>query len=147
MFKAAQMFKALFIGALTLSSVALLPTGAALASDLNARGAAVDAIQAHELRDIQTGTQILELIDNLAEAKGDEIKGLILSMQDKINSFELASMTQMKAEDTQIDVSELALNVTLSFKAFDAAQYQLGTLELEAANFEYAVEILAFFAD
>ena len=147
MFASSQMFKALVTGSLLFSGMALIPTGTALASDLNARAAALDAVQAHELSDIETGTQILELIDDLAEAKDTEIQDLILSMQDDINSFELASMTRMQAENTQNDLSELALDVTLSFKAFDAAQYQLEYLELEAANYEYALEILAFFAD
>jgi len=147
MFASSETFKALAIGSLLLSGMALLPSGAALASDLDARGAALNAVQAHELSDIDTGIQILELIDDLAEAKDNEIQNLILSMQDDINSFELASMTQMQAGNAQNDLSELALDVTLSFKAFDAAQYQLEYLELEAANYEYALEILAFFAD
>ena len=147
MFASSETFKALAIGSLLLSGMALLPSGAALASDLDARGAALNAVQAHELTDIDTGIQILELIDDLAEAKDNEIQNLILSMQDDINSFELASMTQMQAGNAQNDLSELALDVTLSFKAFDAAQYQLEYLELEAANYEYALEILAFFAD
>ena len=147
MFASSETFKALVTGSLLLSGMALLPSGAALASDLDARGAALNAVQAHELTDIDTGIQILELIDDLAEAKDNEIQNLILSMQDDINSFELASMTQMQAGNAQNDLSELALDVTLSFKAFDAAQYQLEYLELEAANYEYALEILAFFAD
>ncbi|MGA0236065.1 MAG: hypothetical protein ACO3NE_10795 [Alphaproteobacteria bacterium] len=147
MFASSETFKALVTGSLLLSGMALLPAGAALASDLDARGAALNAVQAHELSDIDTGIQILELIDDLAQAKDNEIQNLILSMQDDINSFELASMTQMQAGNAQNDLSELALDVTLSFKAFDAAQYQLEYLELEAANYEYALEILAFFAD
>jgi hypothetical protein len=147
MFASSETFKALVTGSLLLSGMALLPAGAALASDLDARGAALNAVQAHELTDIDTGIQILELIDDLAEAKDNEIQNLILSMQDDINSFELASMKQMQAGNAQNDLSELALDVTLSFKAFDAAQYQLEHLELEAANYEYALEILAFFAD
>jgi hypothetical protein len=147
MFASSETFKALVTGSLLLSGMALLPAGAALASDLDAQGAALNAVQAHELSDIDTGIQILELIDDLAQAKDNEIQNLILSMQDDINSFELASMTQMQAGNAQNDLSELALDVTLSFKAFDAAQYQLEYLELEAANYEYALEILAFFAD
>jgi hypothetical protein len=147
MFASSETFKALVTGSLLLSGMALLPAGAALASDLDARGAALNAVQAHELSDIDTGIQILELIDDLAQAKDNEIQNLILSMQDDIISFELASMTQMQAGNAQNDLSELALDVTLSFKAFDAAQYQLEYLELEAANYEYALEILAFFAD
>ena len=147
MFASSETFKALVTGSLLLSGMTLLPAGAALASDLDARGAALNAVQAHELSDIDTGIQILELIDDLAQAKDNEIQNLILSMQDDINSFELASMTQMQAGNAQNDLSELVLDVTLSFKAFDAAQYQLEYLELEAANYEYALEILAFFAD
>ena len=133
--------KAGTVRAVALMVVGLLgvTTQAAWASDPTL---ALSEIEAHELQDLDVAYQVLEFHQDVLGAQQEKVGVLAGALDQALDLY-----ADGTADGLRGDVPLLAQRVTQSFRAFDAAQANLAVLELEVSNVEYAIEILAFFAD
>ncbi|MGB1160481.1 MAG: hypothetical protein ACPG40_04655 [Alphaproteobacteria bacterium] len=139
MFKWVQ--KAGSIGAAALMFVGLSGATSNVAFGSDA-GLAVSEIEAHELTDLEVAYQVLEFRQDVFSAQQEKVGVLAAALDQALDHYADGSTDGLRG-----DVPLLAQRVTQSFRAFDRAQDRLQSLELEVGNVEYAIEILAFFAD
>ena len=144
MLKAGQKFKVLVLAALTAVGFSSAFGNSALASDKAAVLSGFNKVEPHELRDIEVGVENLQFVAGLAAVKHDEVQDLVHSMQD---AFDRYASTLTSVEPMSDELLAQQQNVALAFKTFDAAQTRLYELEMEMGKYEYAIEILEFFAD
>ena len=139
MFKWVQ--KAGCIGAAALMIVGLSGVASNVALGSNA-GLAVSEIEAHELTDLEVAYQVLEFRQDVFSAQQEKVGVLATALDQALDHYADGSTDGLRG-----DVPLLVQRVTQSFRAFDRAQDHLQSLELEVGDVEYAIEVLAFFAD
>ena len=151
MLKLAQKIKTVAHAAMAVVGFSIISTGTAYAGNPSGQRAILEQIQAHELRDIEVGVQILGLIEELAAVKNNEVQDLMLLLQDDLLAYHAKGMVSgsLSSQMTTLPLgtTDSALNVMVAFKTFDGARAQLEELHNEANDYAYAIEILAFFAD
>ena len=143
MLKAGQKFKVLVLAALAAVGSSAAFGNSALAGDKAAALSGFNKVEPHELRDIEVGVENLQFVAGLAAMKHDEVQDLVHSMHDAFDRYASAPTSVGPMSDELLAHQQ---NVALAFKTFDAAQTHLRELEVEMGKYEYAIEILEFFA-
>ena len=103
---------------------------------------ALSEIKAHELMDLDVAYQVLEFHQDVLNAQQEKVGVLAAALDQALNTYSDGNVDGLRG-----DVPLLVQRVTQSFRTFDSAHASLQDQKIEVGNFEYAIEILEFFAD